>query len=73
MVLSWNLVEAEVPPVESKKTDGSAVAATTAPVVPKTWLIQLVVDDGPAVALFSRRVFDNLSFPATIAVRHQEP
>jgi type VI protein secretion system component VasK len=72
MVLSWNLVEAEVPPVETKKTDG-AVSSTTAPVVPKTWLIQLVVDDGPAVALFSRRVFDNLSFPATIAVRHQEP
>ena len=77
IVLSWNLVEAEMPPAvaanTAKKTDATAASSTTGPVVPKSWLIQLVVDDGPAVALFSRRVFDNFSFPATIAVRHQEP
>ena len=35
-------------------------------------LIQLAVDQGPAMAVLSRRVFKELSFPTTITIRPQE-
>ena len=84
VVLTWKLVEAAAPPATKKETVGyvygapseeankGATTPAAAPDAKKSWLIQLVVDGGPAVALFSRRVFDDLAFPATIAVRPQE-
>jgi len=64
VVLTWNLAAAAAAP----EAEVAAASSETSPVVAKSWLIQLVVDDGPAVALFSRRIFDALVFPATIAV-----
>lgn len=81
VVLTWSLAESAPPPVKDgpvgyvygAPADGSGQAAKASEAVTrKSWLIQLVVDGGPAVALFSRRVFDDLAFPATIAVRPQE-
>lgn len=43
-----------------------------APPSARVRLIQLAISDQPMVALFSRRVFEDLAFPATITVRPQE-
>jgi type VI protein secretion system component VasK len=65
IVLTWTLSETAAAPASAGAPAPDAAAG-------KGWLIQLVVDSGPAVALFSRRVFDDLAFPAAIAVRSQE-
>ncbi len=80
VVLTWTISEVLPPPVKREiiiygtppASAGQDATDPAAPAAKKSWLIQLVVDGGPAVALFSRRVFDDLAFPATIAVRPQE-
>jgi hypothetical protein len=41
-------------------------------IVQDSWLVQLLVEDGPAAGLFSGKIFSELSFPSTIVTRSQE-
>jgi hypothetical protein len=79
LVLNWNLEEPPpTPPAtdsEGYRYDASTAKEKTPEPPPKrpTWLIQLAIDEGPAVALFTRNVFNALLFPAAIMAQDAKP
>jgi type VI secretion system protein ImpL len=67
VLLTWSLSAPATAPDAAP-----AKPAPAKPAAPQSWLVQLAIEAGPAAGLFSRRLFDELAFPPTIAVRPQE-
>ena len=79
LLLSWTLSGKDAK--SSKAATPAAPAKTVAKAPAKgvmveppqsSWLFEVLIEEGPAVGLFSRRVFDDLSFPSTIVIRSLE-
>jgi type VI secretion system protein ImpL len=82
LLMTWTLSAKDVRPGNAA-TSAAPAKATPAkagtPAKPgigdgiqSSWLVELLIDQGPAVGLFSRRIFDDLNFPATIVTRSLE-
>ncbi len=82
LLLSWSLSTKDARAASSQAKDAAKPSPKDAGKLPAkdggvelgqdAWLVQLLVEDGPAAGLFSGKVFSDLSFPPTIVSRSQE-